>query len=148
MSTGRLIIAAPGSLHDFCKQMEAASARLTKQVSPINKAISATTSALTNALADMNRAQKFIIEQYRKSPLAKKRAAKINLTNAVNAALARARKTWREVSESFGTTNEQAPQLFTSSPPLLAQHFAANAPNHRAMHRTNAGSSWALALER
>jgi hypothetical protein len=147
MSTGRLIIAAPGSLHDYCKQMEAASARLTQQVSPINKAMKATTSALTNALADMNRAQKFIIEQYRKSPLAKKRAAKINLTNAVNAALARARKTLHEVAESFGTT-ERAPQLFTSSPPLLAQHFAANAPNLRAMHRTNAGSTRALALER
>jgi len=147
MSTGRLIIAAPGGVHDFCKQMEAASALLTQQVRPINKAISATTSALTNALADMNRAQKFIIEQYRKSPLAKKRAAKINLTNAVNAALSRARKTLHEVASSFLPT-EQAPQLFTSSPPLLAQHFAANAPNHRAMHRTNAGSSWALALER
>ena len=147
MSTGRLIIAKPGSLHDYCKQMEAASALLTQQVRPINKAISATTSALTNALADMNRAQKFIIEQYRKSPLAKKRAAKINLTNAVNAALSRARKTLHEVASSFLPT-EQAPQLFTSSPPLLAQHFAANAPNHRAMHRTNAGSSWALALER
>ena len=147
MSTGRLLIAAPGSLHEFCKQMEAASALLTQQVRPINKAISATTSALTNALADMNRAQKFIIEQYRKSPLAKKRAAKINLTNAVNAALSRARKTLHEVASSFLPT-EQAPQLFTSSPPLLAQHFAANAPNHRAMHRTNAGSSWALALER
>ena len=147
MSTGRLIIAAPGGVHDFCKQMEAASALLTQQVRPINKAISATTSALTNALADMNRAQKFIIEQYRKSPLAKKRAAKINLTNAVNAALSRARRTLHEVASSFLPT-EQAPQLFTSSPPLLAQHFAANAPNHRAMHRTNAGSSWALALER
>ena len=147
MSTGRLLIAAPGSLHEFCKQMEAASALLTQQVRPINKAISATTSALTNALADMNRAQKFIIEQYRKSPLAKKRAAKINLTNAVNAALSRARKTLHEVASSFLPT-EQAPQLFTSSPPLLAQHFAANAPNLRAMHRTNAGSSWALALER
>ena len=147
MSTGRLLIAAPGGVHDFCKQMEAASALLTQQVRPINKAISATTSALTNALADMNRAQKFIIEQYRKSPLAKKRAAKINLTNAVNAALSRARKTLHEVASSFLPT-EQAPQLFTSSPPLLAQHFAANAPNHRAMHRTNAGSSWALALER
>ena len=147
MSTGRLIIAAPGSLHDYCKQMEAASALLTQQVRPINKAISATTSALTNALADMNRAQKFIIEQYRKSPLAKKRAAKINLTKAVNAALSRARKTLHEVASSFLPT-EQAPQLFTSSPPLLAQHFAANAPNLRAMHRTNAGSSWALALER
>ena len=147
MSTGRLIIAAPGGVHDFCKQMEAASALLTQQDSPINKAMKATTSALTNALADMNRAQKFIIEQYRKSPLAKKRAAKINLTNAVNAALSRARKTLHEVAESFSPT-ERAPQLFTSSPPLLAQHFAANAPNHRAMHRTNAGSSWALALER
>ena len=147
MSTGRLLIAAPGSLHEFCKQMEAASALLTQQVRPINKAISATTSALNNALADMNRAQKFIIEQYRKSPLAKKRAAKINLTKAVNAALSRARKTLHEVASSFLPT-EQAPQLFTSSPPLLAQHFAANAPNLRAMHRTNAGSSWALALER
>lgn len=147
MSTGRLIIAAPSSVLDFCTQMEAASARLTQQVSPINKAMKATTSALTNALADMNRAQKFLIEQYLKSPLAKKRAAKINLTNAVNAALARARKTWREVAESF-ETDERAPQLFTSSPPLLAQHFAANAPNLRAMHRTNAGSTRALALER
>lgn len=146
MSTG-LVITAPGSLLQFCAQMEAASARLTQQVSPINKAMKATTSALTNALADMNRAQKFLIEQYRKSPLAKKRAAKINLTNAVNAALALARKTLHEIAESF-ESNERAPQLFNSSPPLLAQHFAANAPNLRAMHRTNAGSSWALALER
>jgi hypothetical protein len=147
MSTGRLIIAKPGSLHDYCKQMEAASARLTQQVHPIIKAMSATTSALTNALADMNRAQKFLIEQYRKSPLAKKRAAKINLTNAVNAALARARKTWREVAASFLPT-EQASQLFTSSPPLLAQHFAANAPNERAPHRLNTGSTRALTIER
>ena len=146
----RLIIAAPGSLHAYCKQMEAASARLTQSVSPINKALSATTSALTNALAEMDRAQKFIIETYRKSPLAKKRAAKINLTNAVNAALARARKTWRELAQSFGTTEQtvRPTELFTSSPPLLAQHFAANAPNLRAMHRTNAGSTRALALER
>ena len=147
MSTGRLIIAKPGSLHDYCKQMEAASALLTQQVHPITKAMSATTSALTNALADMNRAQKFIIEQYLKSPLAKKRAAKINLTNAVNAALARARKTWREVAASFLPT-EQASQLFTSSPPLLAQHFAANAPNERAPHRLNTGSTRALTIER
>jgi len=147
MSTGRLIIAKPGSLHDYCKQMEAASALLTQQVHPIIKAMSATTSALTNALADMNRAQKFLIEQYRKSPLAKKRAAKINLTNAVNAALARARKTWREVAASFLPT-EQASQLFTSSPPLLAQHFAANAPNERAPHRLNTGSTRALTIER
>lgn len=147
MSTGRLIIATPGGVHDFCKQMEAASALLTQQVRPINKAISATTSALTNALADMNRAQKFIIEQYRKSPLAKKRTAKINLTNAVNAALSRARKTLHEVASSFLPT-EQAPQLFTSSPPLLAQHFAANAPNERAPHRLNTGSTRALTIER
>ena len=124
----RLIIAAPGGFHAYCKQMEAASARLTQSVSPITKAMTATTSALTNALAEVNRAQRFIIETYRKSPLAKKRAAKINLTNAVNAALARARKTLHEVAESFGTA-EQATQLFTSSPPLLAEHFAANAPN-------------------
>jgi hypothetical protein len=147
MSTGRLIIAKPGSLHDYCKQMEAASTLLTQQNHPIIKAMSATTSALTNALADINRAQKFLIEQYRKSPLAKKRAAKINLTNAVNAALARARKTWHEVAESF-ESNEQAPQLFTSSPPLLAQHFAANAPNERAPHRLNTGSTRALTIER
>ncbi len=142
-----LIIAAPGSLHNYCEQMEAASARLAQSFSPINKALTATTSALTNALAEMDRAQKFIIETYRKSPLAKKRAAKINLTNAVNAALARARKTWHEVAESFETA-KQAPRLFTSSPPLLAQHFAANAPNPRAMHRTNAGSTRALTIER
>jgi len=147
MSTGRLIIAKPGSLHDYCKQMEAASALLTQHARPITKTMSATTSALTNALAEMNRAQKFLIEQYRKSPLAKKRAAKINLTNAVNAALARARKTWHEVAASFLQT-EQAPQLFTSSPPLLAQHFAANAPNERAPHRLNTGSTRALTIER
>lgn len=146
MSTG-LVITAPGSLMQFCAQMEAASARLTQQISPITQAMKATTSALNNAIADMNRAQKFLIEQYRKSPLAKKRAAKINLTNAVNAALALARKTLHEVAESF-ETDERAPQLFASSPPLLAQHFAANAPNLRAMHRNNAGSTRALTLER
>ena len=147
MSTGRLIIAAPGSVHDYCKQMEAASALLTQQLHPINKAMKATTSALTNAVADINRAQKFLIEAYHKSPLAKKRAAKVNLTNAVNAALSRARKTLHEVAESFSPT-EKAPQLFASSPPALAQHFAANAPNERATHRLNTGSTRALTIER
>ena len=135
MSTG-LVITAPASLDRFCKQMEAMQAQLAGQFSPINK-----------ALNQLDRAQKFLAEQYAKSPLAKKRAAKINLTNAVNAALAVARKTLHEVAESFGTA-KQATQLFTSSPPLLAQHFAANAPNLRAMHRTNAGSTRALTIER
>ena len=146
MSTG-LVVTAPGSLLQFCKQMEATEALLTRSFSPINKALKAHTSALTNAVAEMNRAQKFLVAQYQKSPLAKKRAAKINLTNAVNAALARTRKTLHEVAESFGT-DDHAPQLFTSSPPALAQHFAANAPNERATHRLNTGSTRALALER
>ena len=146
MSTG-LVITAPGSLLQFCKQMEATQALLTRSFSPINTALNATTSALTKQVAEITRAHEFLINQYRKSPLAKKRAAKINLTNAVNAALARAQKTWREVAESFGTT-ERAPQLFASSPPLLSQHFAANAPNERATHRRNTGSTRALTIER
>ena len=135
MSTG-LVITAPASLDRFCKQMEAMQAQLAGQFSPINK-----------ALMQLDRGHKFLAEQYAKSPLAKKRAAKINLTSAVNAALARARKTWHEVAESF-ETHRDATQLFTSSPPALAQHFAANAPNERATHRLNTGSTRALTIER
>jgi hypothetical protein len=136
MSTG-LVITAPASLDRFCKQMEAMQARLAGQFSPINK-----------ALNQLDRAQKFLAEQYAKSPLAKKRAAKINLTSAVNAALARARKTWREVSADHAEKKIEALPLLTSSPPALAQHFAANAPNERATHRRNTGSTRALTIER
>jgi uncharacterized protein YukE len=139
-----LVIGNPGGLLQFVAGMEKMS-RLIE--SPAAKALKECNSALRNQLAHINRAQAFLIEQYRKSPLAKKRAAKINLTNAVNAALARARKTLHEVAESFETT-EQAPQLFASSPPLISQHFASNAPNIRAMHRNNAGRTRALTLER
>ena len=139
MNTG-LVITAPSALLQFCANMEAMQSRLNAQISPIIM-------ALDQIAEPFNRAQKFIVEQYAKSPLAKKRAAKINLTNAVNAALARARKTWHEVAESF-ETHRDATQLFTSSPPALAQHFAANAPNERATHRLNTGSMRALTLER
>jgi hypothetical protein len=136
MSTG-LVITAPASLDRFCKQMEAMQAQLAGQFSPINK-----------ALNQLDRAQKFLVEQYAKSPLAKKRTAKTNLTNAVNAALARARKTWREVGADHAEKKIEALPLLTSSPPALAQHFAANAPNERATHRRNTGSTRALTIER
>ena len=136
MSTG-LVIAAPASIEGFCKQMEAMQAQLAGQFSPINK-----------ALSQLTRAQEFLAEQFAKSPLAKKRAAKINLTSAVNAALARARKTWREVAADHTKKKTAALPLLTSSPPALAQHFAANAPNERATHRRNTGSTRALTIER
>jgi len=139
-----LVVGNPGGLLQFVAHMEKMSRLIESEAA---KALKECNSALRNQLAHINRAQAFLVEQYRKSPLAKKRAAKINLTNAVNAALARARKTLHEVAESFETT-EQAPQLFASSPPLLSQNFAANAPNIRAMHRNNAGSTRALTLER
>lgn len=131
-----LTITAPGSLLQFCAQIEAMQAKLARQMSPIHQAIE-----------QLDRAQKFVLEQYAKSPLAKKRAAKVNLTAAVCAALARARKTWRQ---TFAEIEEKktAAQLFTSSPPSLAQHFAANAPNERATHRLITGSTRALTLRR
>ena len=132
-----LTITAPGNLLQFCAQMEAMQARLTSQMSPIHK-----------ALEQVDRAQKFLVEQYAKSPLAKKRAAKVNLTAAVCAALGRARKTWREEFANALEKKRAATQLFTSSPPALAQHFAANAPNERATHRLNTGSTRALTIER
>ena len=132
MNTG-LVITAPASIDRFCKQIEAMQAQLAGQFSPINK-----------ALNQLDRAQKFLVEQYAKSPLAKKRAAKKNLTNAVNAALALSRKTLHEVFADLATKKTAATQLFTSSPPALAQHFAANAHNERATPRLNTGSMRAL----
>lgn len=96
----------------------------------------------------LDRAQKFLVEQYRKSPLAKKRAAKVNLTAAANAALARSQKTLHEVAADHAKKINKAMPLLTSSPPALAQHFAANAPNERATHRLNTGSMRALTIER
>ena len=136
MSTG-LIITAPASIEQFCKQFDAMQTQLAEQLSPINK-----------ALNQLDRAQKFLLEQYAKSPLAKKRAAKTNLTAATNAALARARKTWHEVAADHAKKINEAMPLLTSSPPALAQHFAANAPNERATHRLNTGSMRALTIER
>ena len=136
MNTG-LVITAPASLARFCEQFDAMQAQLAGQFSPINK-----------ALMQLDRAQKFLVEQYAKSPLAKKRAAKINLTSAVNAALARSRKTWHEVAADHTKKKIAATPLLTSLPPALAQHFAANAPNERATHRRNTGSTRALTIER
>lgn len=118
MSTG-LVITAPSSLLQFCKQLEAMQGQL-------------------------DRAQKFLVEQYAKSPLAKKRAAKNNLTAATNAALARTRKTLHEVAADNTTSKTAATPLLICSPPALAQHFAANAPNQLAAHRLNTGSMRAL----
>lgn len=139
-----LVIGNPGGLLQFVAGMEKMS-RLIE--SPAAKALKECNSALRNQLAHINRAQAFLIEQYQKSPLAKKRRAKINLTNAANAALASARKTLHEVRESFGT-DESTPQLFASSPPLISQHFASNAPNPSPMHRNNAGGTRSLKLSR
>jgi len=135
MNTG-LVITAPSALLQFCANMEAMQSRLNAQISPIIM-------ALDQIAEPFNRAQKFIVEQYAKSPLAKKRAAKINLTAATNAALVNVRKTLREIVSEFAEVFN-ASLLAVTSPPKLSQHLAANAPNGRATHRLNTGSMRAL----
>lgn len=118
-----LTITTPGGLHAFCTSLEKLSATLAAEFAPIERAAA------------------FIVEQYERSPLAKKRAAKLRLTAAITSALATARKTLREI---FGENlKESAPRkmLAVISPPGIAQHFAANAPNREAMHRNTCGST-------
>ena len=139
MNTG-LVITAPSTLLQFCANMEAMQSRLNAQISPIIK-------AFDQIAEPFNRAQKFIVEQYEKSPLAKKRKAKVNLTAACNAALALFRKTLHEITSEFAEVFN-ASLLAVTSPPKLSQHLAANAPNGRATHRLNTGSTRALTIER
>ena len=85
-SCPRVIVGAPGSLLQFCAGMDKIAEQMRQQTLAINK-----------IMQPMQRAMVFITEQYMKSPLAKKRAAKINLTAACNRALTKMRRTYHEL---------------------------------------------------
>ena len=146
MITG-LVVTAPSNLLQTIAQFDAIRKHLEAQTKALNKVIEATTKPLMDIVAQSQRATKFLIEQYEKSALAKKRKAKVNLTAACNAALGLARKTLREIVSEFAEVFN-ASLLAVTSPPKLSQHLAANAPNGRATHRLNTGSTRALTIER
>jgi len=118
-----LTITTPGGLHAFCASLEKMSATLAAAVAPIDRAAA------------------FIVAEYERSPLAKKRAAKLRLTAAMSSALAAARKTLREIAGDYLEERTPRKMLAVISPLGIAQHFAANAPNREAMHRNTCGST-------
>jgi len=137
--TGLVIGTQPGGILEFCARMEKMHRLLVENASI--KAFQVCTSAITKQVAQMNRAQQFLVEQYQKSPLAKKRKAKAALTAALNFALARARKTLREIAQ-LETCAKKIVELIISlaSPPSLSNFLAANAPNLGPKHREYAAA--------
>jgi len=125
-----LTITAPSGLHAFCASLEKLSATLAAELAPIKR-----------AAIPLDRAAAFIVAEYERSPLAKKRAAKLRLTAAITSALAAARKTLREIAGENSEERTPRKMLVVISPPGIAQHFAANAPNREAMHRNTCGST-------
>ncbi len=103
-----LIVGAPGSLLQFCAHLET----ITKQIAVIGDQI--------------DRATKYLCEQYALSPLAKKRTAKQNLTAACTNALVRMRRTYREL---FAVSYELTTAPCTQVCELLSEQQQANAPN-------------------
>jgi len=118
-----LTITTPSTLLGFCASLEKLSATLAAEFAPIERAAA------------------FIVAEYERSPLAKKRAAKLRLTAAITSALAAARKTLREIAGEHSEECTPRKMLAVISPLGIAQHFAANAPNREAMHRNTCGST-------
>jgi len=118
-----LTITTPSTLLGFCASLEKLSATLAAEFAPIERAAA------------------FIVAEYERSPLAKKRAAKLRLTAAITSALAAARKTLREIAGEHSEVRTPRKMLTVISPLGIAQHFAANAPNREAMHRNTCGST-------
>lgn len=111
-----LIITSPGSFLQFCAHMDKMKTFLDKQANAINEATQA-----------CQRSLQFVVDQFAASPLAKKRAAKINLTAACNRALSTARRTWREHVAELTKPNS-APTVLQLRE-LLHNRLQANAPN-------------------
>ena len=120
-----LTITTPSGLHAFCTSLEKLSATLAAELAPIERAAA------------------FVVAEYEKSPLAKKRAAKLRLTAAMSLALAAARKTLREIASENSEERTPRKMLAVISPLGIAQHFAANAPP---MRRCTATLAAALGL--
>jgi len=112
----RVIVGAPGQLLPFLASMDKLAAQMRAQ-----------TQAINNALKNTNRAFQFLVEQYERSALAKKRKAKQNLTAACTAAQARVRKTLREVAATF--TNHNDTPTVKQLRELVYDPHQANAPN-------------------
>lgn len=122
----RLITVAPGVLAQNMACISKLETVMRAHSDALNKAINHTTQQL-KVVADSMRPWQFLVEQYQKSSLAKKRRAKLNLTNACNAALAMSRRTLREIGALFTkhTTTTDCLQLRE----LLDEQQQANAPN-------------------
>jgi len=109
----RVIVYAPGSLLAYCNQME-----------KLNKYLNET------VVQPMQRAQVYLTEQYMKSPLGKKRTAKINLTAACNRAITKMRRTYRTYHELVATLFAYTDtKLFRLPHELFIELQHANAPN-------------------
>lgn len=123
----RLITVAPGVLAQNMACISKIETVMRAHSDALNKAINHTTQQL-KVVADNMRPWQFLVEQYQKSPLAKKRRAKLNLTHACNAALAMSRRTLREIGALFTkhTTTTDCLQLRE----LLDEQQQANAPNY------------------
>jgi len=123
-----LTITTPSGLLGFCAELEK---------------MSASFALIEKTARSFERAAAFIVAEYEKSPLAKKRAAKLRLTAAMSLALAAARKTLREIASENSEERTPRKMLAVISPLGIAQHFAANAPP---MRRCTATLAAALGL--
>ena len=118
-ATPRMIVCKPGSLLPYLANMD--------KIAAVVNQMRAQTDAINNAMQGHTRALQFLVKQYQQSALAKKRAAKLNLTAACNRALALTRRTLRElIATLFAHTDRET---FEQSRDMFYELQQANAPN-------------------
>lgn len=104
-----LVITAPGSLLQFCAQMDKLAAQVKQHAQ------------------QFERATQFLVRQYENSALAKQRKAKLHLTAACLAAQARVRKTMHQIAATFADHNTAPTDSELRA--LVHDPHQANAPN-------------------
>jgi len=73
-------VVTPSAVLQFTKQMQLLEKQMVQQLAQVNKALMQVGTAFAKQVAEMSRAQMFLVEQYQKSARAKQKRAHQHLT--------------------------------------------------------------------
>jgi hypothetical protein len=122
-------VVTPSAVLQFTKQMQLLEQQMVQQLSQVNKALLQVGTAFAKQVAEMSRAQMFLVEQYQKSARAKQKRAHQHLVAICQAVANKARRllSLRDVAAQFSIDTQQDMRAVLRE--LLSEQHLANAPN-------------------
>jgi hypothetical protein len=122
-------VVTPSAVLQFTKQMQLLEQQMVQQLAQVNRVFSQVGTVFAKQVAEMSRAQMFLVEQYQKSARAKQKRAHQHLVAICQAVANKSRRllSLRDVAAQFSINTQQDMRAVLRE--LLSEQHLANAPN-------------------